>query len=191
MTGWRVARLFAAIAASCLMASCGGAPPEAEPSDEATAIPAELAAPDSVEIAEDAESLGTPREDRVATLGLINKRNNVSRDIEIRPGEAKRVGNVVMRLATCERTPPWEAPAQTGAFVQVIVQQRQNADEELTWQRVFSGWLFKESPGVNVVEHPVYDVWVKDCAMSFPGEEASDPEAEDEDAETASDSNEA
>jgi hypothetical protein len=22
-----------------------------------------------------------------------------------------------------------------------------------------------------VVEHPVYDVWVKDCAMKFPGEE--------------------
>jgi hypothetical protein len=36
---------------------------------------------------------------------------------------------------------------------------------------VFSGWLFKNSPSLNVVEHPVYDVWVKDCAMKFPGEE--------------------
>ena len=35
----------------------------------------------------------------------------------------------------------------------------------------FSGWLFKNSPSLNVVEHPVYDVWVKDCAMKFPGEE--------------------
>ena len=39
------------------------------------------------------------------------------------------------------------------------------------WYRVFSGWLFKNSPSLNVVEHPIYDVWVKDCAMDFPGEE--------------------
>ena len=31
----------------------------------------------------------------------------------------------------------------------------------------------RESPSLNVVEHPVYDVWVKDCTMRFPGEEGS------------------
>ncbi len=36
------------------------------------------------------------------------------------------------------------------------------------WQRVFSGWLYKESPSLNVVEHPVYDVWPKSCTMTFP-----------------------
>ena len=33
---------------------------------------------------------------------------------------------------------------------------------------MFSGWLYKESPSLNVVEHPVYDVWPKSCAMTFP-----------------------
>ena len=46
-----------------------------------------------------------------------------------------------------------------------------NPDEDPEFNRVFSGWLFKNSPSLNVVEHPIYDVWVKDCAMSFPGEE--------------------
>jgi len=45
----------------------------------------------------------------------------------------------------------------------------------LAWHKIFSGWLFKNAPSVNVVEHPVYDVWVKSCAMSFPGEEAPAP----------------
>ena len=107
----------------------------------------------------------------MATLGLINKRNNISQDIEIRPGESKRVGNVIVRLATCERTAPWEDPPETGAFVQVLVNDRPDADSDAEWRRVFSGWLFRNSPGLNVVEHPVYDVWVKDCNMSFPGEE--------------------
>jgi hypothetical protein len=79
---------------------------------------------------------------------------------------------VVVRLSACERTAPWEEPPETGAFVQVVVQERTDVDSDLEWHRVFSGWLFKNSPSLNVVEHPIYDVWVKDCRMSFPGEEA-------------------
>ena len=108
----------------------------------------------------------TPIADRVATLGLLNKRNNVSEDIEIKPGESREVGPVILTLANCERTPPWEMPQETGAFVQVDILDRGQSEHT----RVFSGWLFKESPSLNVVEHPIYDVWVKDCAMSFPGE---------------------
>lgn len=176
-----VSARIAIASAVLVLAACDGAPPEETPADQATEVPEELATADEPDLAEDSESLSTPREDRVATLGLLNKRNNVSRDIEIKPGEAKRIGNVVVRLATCERSPPWEMPAQTGAFVQVVVQQRQDVGDDLTWQRVFSGWLFKESPGVNVVEHPIYDVWVKDCAMSFPGEEGEEGEEDAED----------
>ncbi|MBA3897401.1 MAG: DUF2155 domain-containing protein, partial [Sphingomonadaceae bacterium] len=31
-----------------------------------------------------------------------------------------------------------------------------------------SGWLYKETPSLNVVEHPIYDVWTKACAMRHP-----------------------
>ena len=116
---------------------------------------------------------GTPVKDRVATLGLLNKRNNLSQDVVLKVGEAKRIGNVIVKLATCERTLPWESPPETGAFAQVFVEERERADQSLAWHKVFSGWLFKNSPGLSVVQHPVYDVWVKDCAMKFPGEEDS------------------
>jgi hypothetical protein len=69
------------------------------------------------------------------------------------------------------KTAPWERPQEVGAFVQVFVQERASVSDPLVWHKVFSGWLFKNSPSLNVVEHPVYDVWVKDCAMKFPGEE--------------------
>lgn len=110
----------------------------------------------------------TPMAQRVATIGLLNKRNNVSKDFELRPGESVEEGPVIVRLESCERTAPYEFPQETGAFVQLDVQSR-GQDEHA---RVFSGWLFKENPSLNVVEHPVYDVWVKDCAMRFPGEPA-------------------
>lgn len=151
-----------------LLAACNGS---GEPDAAATEIPEGVAAQASVPAVE--SEYGTPVKDRVATLGLLNKRNNITQDIVLKSGEARRIGNVVIRLATCERTLPWERPAETGAFVQVFVEERADAESQLAWRKVFSGWLFKSAPSLNVVEHPVYDVWVKDCAMKFPGEEDS------------------
>ena len=168
-------RALAFLPALALLAACNDAAPEPEP--EATDIPEELQqdTPTVVAPPEGETAEGTPLEERVATIGLLNKRNNETRDLELRPGEQQRVGNVIVRLASCERTAPWEMPKETGAFVQVLVSDARpgRSADEAQWNRIFSGWLFKNSPSLNVVEHPVYDVWVKDCAMSFPGEEAA------------------
>jgi len=177
----RVVPAAASAALLLLLAACTGEAPEPEP--EATEIPEELAgAPPPVAAA---GGIGTPMDERVAVLGLLNKRNNISRDIEMKPGESRRVGDVVIRLSACERTAPWEEPPETGAFVQVVVQQRRDADSGLEWRRVFSGWLFKNSPSLNVVEHPIYDVWVKDCRMSFPGQETAAPSGDEDGAAPA------
>lgn len=168
-------RIVALGLASLALTACGsGKPPAPEPVE--TEIPEELEAapqPATDDAAAEAQ-IGTPMAERVATIGLLNKRNNVSQDLELKPGESAREGNVIVRMSACERTAPWELPQETGAFVQVLVQER----GEENFATVFSGWLFKESPSVNVVEHPIYDVWVKDCAMSFPGEEAAAPSSD-------------
>jgi hypothetical protein len=33
-------------------------------------------------------------------------------------------------------------------------------------RRIFTGWMFADSPGLNAVEHPIYDVWLKDCKQT-------------------------
>lgn len=105
----------------------------------------------------------TPMAERVAVIGLLNKRNGVKRDLTLKPGQAVRVGDAIVRLRACETTAPWEVQKLTGAFVQLDVRNPQDK-----WQRVFSGWLYKETPSLNVVEHRVYDVWPKSCAMTHP-----------------------
>ena len=115
----------------------------------------------------------TPMAERVAVLGVLNKRNGIVRDVALRPGQSARWKDMIVRLRACERTAPWEAEQLTGAFVQVDVQRPDNR-----WGRVFSGWVYRESPSLNVVEHAVYDVWVKNCEMTFPaGEAAPAPES--------------
>ncbi len=151
---------LAAVAALALGA-CGSDVPEpkakqkeAEPEPETVDIPQTVAAlaPGT-----------TPMAQRVAVVGLLNKRNGIARDLTLKPGQAVRAGDVIVRLRACESSAPWEIQKLTGAFVQLDVRNPQGQ-----FQRVFSGWLYKETPSLNVVEHPVYDVWPKSCAMTHP-----------------------
>jgi len=160
-------RFVPAVCAVLLTAACGqGGDVAPEPTEVPRTVAGESSSARVIE-----SDFGTPVKDRTATLGLLNKRNNLTQDIVLKTGEARRIGNVVIKLANCERTLPWEDPPEMGAFVQVWVEERASVDRPLAWRKVFSGWLFKNAPSLNVVEHPVYDVWVKDCAMKFPGEE--------------------
>jgi len=165
-------RALAPICALLLLAACNNEPPKPKPVE--TAVPKELAENSAV-VGAAANSIGTPMKERVATIGLLNKRNNISQDLKMKPGEARRVGNIVVKVEACEKTAPWEYDPEEGAFVQVYVQERADVNSPLAWHKIFSGWLFKNAPSVNVVEHPIYDVWVKSCAMSFPGEESPAP----------------
>ncbi len=165
----RVCGFLPPVLLSGALAACGGAP---EPAPAETEVPEAIAGMQAGPAqAAQGQELGTPNKDRVATLGILNKRNNLTQDITIKPGESKRLGNLVVKLASCEKSLPWERPQEEGAFVQVFVEERASVEEKPAWHKVFSGWLFKNSPALNVVEHPVYDVWVKNCAMNFPGEE--------------------
>ena len=105
----------------------------------------------------------TPMAQRVAVLGILNKRNGIVQSVALHPGQSVRWKDAIVRLRACEATAPWEEEKLTGAFVQLDVQQ-----PDKRWNRVFSGWLYKESPSLNVVEHPVYDVWPKSCEMTYP-----------------------
>lgn len=114
----------------------------------------------------------TPMRARIAVLGLLNKRNGIARDLRLRPGQSVRIGDIVVRLRACETSAPWEIQSLTGAFVQLDVRE---ADGRA--RRVFSGWLYRESPSLNTVEHPVWDVWPKSCAMTHPGGEEAEEAA--------------
>jgi hypothetical protein len=79
----------------------------------------------------------------------------ISFDVAI--NETVRFGALEVTPRACYSRPPTEAPSTDG-FIEV---------DELTLQgeikRIFSGWMFAASPGLNAVEHSIYDVWLTDC----------------------------
>jgi hypothetical protein len=161
---------LAALAALTLIAGCRAAPapePKQQTQDEAE--------PETVDIPQTVTELApgtTPMAERVAVIGLLNKRNGISREFEMRPGQSVRAGDVIIRLRACETSAPHEIQQLTGAFVQLDVRNPQGR-----FERAFSGWLFKETPSLNLVEHPVYDVWPKSCAMIHPAGGEAAPSA--------------
>lgn len=159
-------RSLLVLAGLLLVAGCGGEPQTQGNKSAAEAEPETVDIPQTVT----SEAPGTtPMAQRVAVIGFLNKRNGISRDLKLKPGQAVRVGDdVIVRLRACEKTAPWEPQQLTGAFIQLDVRNPKGQ-----FQRVFSGWLYKETPSLNVVEHPVYDVWPKSCAMTYPVADAS------------------
>lgn len=108
---------------------------------------------------------------REAVVGVLDKRLGKTAFFTLKPGERFRFGTLSGILRTCERTPPWEKPSLSAAFVQVVETPRATAARRGVTPEpkpVFSGWLFAESPSLNPVQHPVYDVWLKSCTMRLP-----------------------
>ncbi len=164
--------LAAGLLGILLLSACQGSN-EARQAEKAKQLAKQLSVPTVIPDEEGGIEGATPMKDRVARLGLLNKRNGLVREIEIKPGEAIRLGRVIVRLRACERTASWELASETGAFVQLVVQGQDNE-----WRRVFSGWLFKERPDRNIIQHPIYDVFVRSCAMTYPGDPTAAPAKE-------------
>jgi hypothetical protein len=65
---------------------------------------------------------------------------------------------------TCYSTPPSETP-ETSAFLQI-----QDHRPDMPPRQAFSGWMYASSPGLNGMQHPLYDVWVVSCRTNAPGQ---------------------
>ena len=72
-------------------------------------------------------------------------------------GETVQFGSLQITPRVCFSRPPTEAP-QTDAFAEV-----DEVAVDHSAHRIFSGWMFADSPGMHGVEHPVYDIWLTDC----------------------------
>jgi hypothetical protein len=72
-------------------------------------------------------------------------------------GETVQFGSLQITPRVCYSRPPTEAP-QTDAFAEV-----DEVAVDHSTHRIFTGWMFADSPGMHGVEHPVYDIWLTDC----------------------------
>ncbi|UDF29875.1 UNVERIFIED_ORG: DUF2155 domain-containing protein [Roseateles sp. XES5] len=96
-------------------------------------------------------------ENPVATFSGIDKITGRITNFDVYIGETVQFGALQVTPKVCYSRDDTEAQKVT-SFVEV---------DEITLdrkiRRIFTGWMFADSPGLNAVEHPVYDVWLTEC----------------------------
>ena len=101
-------------------------------------------------------------ENPIAVFAALDKVTGRISHLEIPIGKTVEFGALKVTPRVCNTRPPTEAP-HTSSFVEV---DEVKLNGEI--QRIFTGWMFAESPGLNAVEHPVFDVWLTSCKTPTP-----------------------
>jgi hypothetical protein len=105
-----------------------------------------------------AEAISNP----VAVFAGLDKITGRIISFDVYIDETVQFGALQVTPRVCYNRPPTEAP-KTDAFVEV---------DEITLnrkvKRLFTGWMFADSPGLHAVDHAVYDVWLTACKASSP-----------------------
>ena len=96
-------------------------------------------------------------ENTVAVFSALDKVTARISKFEVALGETKTFGALKVTPRACYSRPPTELP-KTTTFVEVNEMQLDGKEK-----RIFTGWMFAESPGLYGVEHPTFDVWLTEC----------------------------
>lgn len=101
-----------------------------------------------------------------AVIRGLDKVTGHARDYALPLGRAVRIGSLEVIARACSKAAPEETP-EVRIYVDVFDHPTRSSDSEAESAParvdLFHGWLFASSPGLNAVEHPVYDIWAMDC----------------------------
>jgi hypothetical protein len=84
-------------------------------------------------------------------------------------GQPIRYKNLVFTVKACESTGLGGASPNASAYV--VVDNAPLPSEGVTPpppKQVFKGWMFANSPGLNPLQHPIYDAWLIACMAAAP-----------------------
>jgi hypothetical protein len=155
------------------------APPQEAPTPAPVATPPisekEVAPAPQAPVAEEkpAAPLRRARYD-IAILEALDKVTAENLVFAAPVGKPVRYKGLIFTVRACERSTPEEPVEDSIAYLTIDSQPRAEAGRPTPPARqVFKGWMYASSPGLNALEHPVYDAWVISCRTAAPSTVAS------------------
>lgn len=103
----------------------------------------------------------------------LDKITGEATDFEANVDDPVIFGGLRVTVRACWMAPPTEPP-ESKTYLEIedfgfSVEDPESLPEEIDKERrVFFGWMFASSPGLNALEHPIYDVWVTRCTVAAP-----------------------
>jgi hypothetical protein len=96
-------------------------------------------------------------ENEVAVFSALDKVTARISKFKVELNKTVTFGALSVTPRACYSSPATEEP-KTDTFVEVDEKQLDGTEK-----RIFTGWMFAESPGIYGIEHPTYDVWLTEC----------------------------
>jgi hypothetical protein len=93
----------------------------------------------------------------VALFAGLDKIMGVTTNFEVKIGDEVKFGSLIVKAEVCNTAPVTDTP-KTASFVEI-----DELGKNDVRTRLFSGWMFAESPGLNALEHPIFDLWLVGC----------------------------
>lgn len=110
-------------------------------------------------------------ENQVAVFAALDKVTARISKLEVPLNQTLEFGSLKVTPRVCYSRAADEPP-KTSTFVEVEETMLDGAQKKL-----FAGWMFAESPGLNAVEHPIFDVWLTGCNQPMAPRAAGRPSA--------------
>ena len=118
-----------------------------------------------------AETISNP----IAAFSGLDKITGRITNFDVYIDETVQFGALQITPRVCYTRPPTETQ-RTSVFVEVDQVSLKGGT-----QRIFTGWMFADSPALNAIDHPVYDIWLVDCKQTSdtpPPEKTNPPSSE-------------
>ncbi|WP_297582626.1 DUF2155 domain-containing protein [Devosia sp.] len=106
-------------------------------------------------------ALGQPLANPVATFAGLDKITGRITRFDVYVDETVLFGALEITPRACYNRPSSDTLQRTSAFLEVDQLSLDGSSE-----RIFTGWMFADSPALNAVDHAVYDVWLIECKTS-------------------------
>lgn len=106
-------------------------------------------------------SQAQPVANPVATFAGLDKITGRITRFDVYVDETVLFGALELTPRACYDRPSSDTLQRTSAFLEVDQRSLDGSTE-----RIFTGWMFADSPALNAVDHAVYDVWLIECKTS-------------------------
>lgn len=106
-------------------------------------------------------TLAQPLANPVATFAGLDKITGRITRFDVYIDETVLFGALEITPRACYNRPATDTLQRTSAFLEVDQVSLDGAAK-----RLFTGWMFADSPALNAVDHAVYDVWLIECKTS-------------------------
>lgn len=100
-----------------------------------------------------AETIANP----IAAFSGLDKITGRITKFDVYIDETVQFGALQITPRACYTHPATEVQ-RTSVFVEV-----DQVSLQQTVRRIFTGWMFADSPALNAIDHAVYDIWLVDC----------------------------